>query len=515
MADWREAGIQIIASIIGTGLIVGIVTGIITEINRPHIDISINDNKDFDYTNNKTTFINTFTNIGNSPASDVRLTMYYSDWNISNYYVDQTSENLSLTFSKENPNTLVAYIPRFTNGAVITINTIINDEIRKESVYKPYSPDPRNIVYDTSSSIIATYNEGSDNYNVEVNTYTVFFIYAIIAVASFTVALKFKKISELIEDKINKNNQLKFVFQIYQDLITVKNNFTNDHQSVKYISTKKWQSAPSELKLQIFNSFDDYISIDKFYKELEKRNNRISESDFSSNYIVNNNKECANLANKSLTQINWTKYDLKKNYSDRILAIPLIIVGSLFILYIAEGIPWSLYENYVYITLGSLESSPDIELLGYSIPYNNILVGIAFFVTLSLTIIIRSIFSMLIAIQIEKISKVQQKDTAYDNEMLDSISATKYTKKRIFLISLLVVGFPTHFIMEILEEPIRTLNNELYYAHLYNLINVYDMTNPLTYPLTYILLDLTRMTILVWIIAKLHFKKIKKIYSNL
>jgi hypothetical protein len=119
---------------------------------------------------------------------------------------------------------------------------------------------------------------------------------------------------------------------------------------------------------------------------------------------------------------------------------------------------------------------------------------------------------MLIAIQIEKISKVQQKDTAYDNEMVDSISATKYTKKRIFLISLLVVGFPTHFIMEILEENIRTLNDELYYAYLYNLINVYDMTNLLTYPLTYILLDLTMMTILVWIIAKLLFNKVKKIF---
>jgi hypothetical protein len=243
VVDWRESGIQIIASIIASGLIVGILTGIMTEINRPNIKISIDDISN--HTTETQTFINTFTNIGNSPASNVRLTMNYPGLKIINYDVEQTSENLSLTFSKENPNTLAAYIPRFTNGAIITINITIDGIVPKE---KAYDPDPYSGAGNQSFSIIATYDEGIDRYNIginnyRINAYNVFFIYAIIAVAAFTIALKYKKISELIGKRINKSNQSKFVFQIYQDIITVKSNFTKDHQSVKYIPTEKWKSC--------------------------------------------------------------------------------------------------------------------------------------------------------------------------------------------------------------------------------------------------------------------------------
>jgi hypothetical protein len=265
---------------------------------------------------------------------------------------------------------------------------------------------------------------------------------------------------------------------------------------------------PPELKFQTFNSFDDYIMIDKFYKELEKRNNRISETEISANYIVNSNNECANLANKSLNEIDWTKYDLKKTYMDRILAIPLIILGSLFVLYICEGIPFYFLSTYIHNRLA--EQSTDVFAV---IPSDFILLLIGI---ISITIIVRSISSMLIVIQIEKISTFQQNDIAYNNDLLDSISIAKY-KKKIFLISLLIIGVPTSVIMEqLLGHIISTLNFELY-VDWNDLFQVHDLlTNPLAdYPLTYILLEIGRMTILVWIITKLHFKRVRKIFSDL
>ena len=243
MVDWRESGIQIIASLIGSGLVAGLITGIITEINKPHIDISV---QDYDYSLNipQGTFINTFTNTGNSPASNVRLTMYYPEYKINDTTLEYSSENVSLNFSNEYPSILSVSIPRFTNGAIITINTITNFPYSKDMGYNP--PNKTAIPF----SIIATYDEGSDKYNTEDKTYNIFFIYAIIAIAAFAIALKYKKISELIGNNINNNNQSKFVFQIYKDILAVKNFLLMINNQLNIFLLKNGSLVPQNLNFK-------------------------------------------------------------------------------------------------------------------------------------------------------------------------------------------------------------------------------------------------------------------------
>ena len=254
------------------------------------------------------------------------------------------------------------------------------------------------------------------------------------------------------------------------------------------------------------NSFDDYIKVEKFYRELETRNIKISETDISINQVLNSNRECLKFANISLTEINWRKYDLKKVYVDRMLALPWIILGSLFILYVCESIPFYFLHNYEF-------NRTDIQpsnILIYGIPLNVLLLGITYIITISIVIIIRSLSSMLIVRQIEKMSLSEHNNIVYDKDQLGEIFGA-YKKKKLFLISLLITGIPTIIIMNQIQEIISTLNYE-FSNYSYDLLKVYQITNPLTsYPLTYILLDIGRMTILVWIITKFYSKRLKKI----
>ena len=171
MVDWSQSGIQIIASIIGSGLIATALTGLVSEINRPHIDISVQEDLTSPYyyeSNFTTTFINT----GKTSASNVRLTLNYPEAEINNYTINQESENTSLVLSSKNPHILEAYIPRFSSGAVNRIATTISGDWDAEDLY--------NTGFDPSS-ITATYDEGSDIYPPTGYRYAiqVFFIYTV------------------------------------------------------------------------------------------------------------------------------------------------------------------------------------------------------------------------------------------------------------------------------------------------------------------------------------------------
>jgi hypothetical protein len=93
MAEWGCNNGQIVASLIGSGLIVTALTSWISDTSKPHINILI---EPYDQ-NNATKIRHIFVNYGRSPTTHVRTTMSYLGANITN---NSTEARTSLSTEK-------------------------------------------------------------------------------------------------------------------------------------------------------------------------------------------------------------------------------------------------------------------------------------------------------------------------------------------------------------------------------------------------------------------------------
>jgi hypothetical protein len=143
VSDWKQSLPQIIAAIIGSGLIVSAFSTISSLIFKPLIDIFVlpSNFKSMNYTI-------IFRNIGYGPATHLRLTMAYPGAEILRTTVDQEDENMTFKYEKTSAGTSVAaFVPRLASGAIISISNGIS------------KVSPPHYVY----SIIATYDQGSSD----------------------------------------------------------------------------------------------------------------------------------------------------------------------------------------------------------------------------------------------------------------------------------------------------------------------------------------------------------------
>ena len=182
--------------------------------------------------------------------------------------------------------------------------------------------------------------------------------------------------------------------------------------------------------------------------EIGNRSLRLLGKEISEHDLIAVNKECAQLAHKALTDIDWIKFGLKKTNLDLVLAVPAIILGALFILYICEGIPSVLYSAWYNETpvdfLG--ESPPPSPIPGVNMAV--FVQGTVFIATFIIIIAARSVFSMLISILINKISYFPLNDITHAAHQLYPVPTGRYRMKRLLLISILVMGIPL-FVIEL------------------------------------------------------------------
>lgn len=210
MAEWGCNNGQIVASLIGSGLIVTALTSWISDTSKPHINILI---EPYDQ-NNATKIRHIFVNYGRSPATHVRTTMSYLGANITNNSTEYKSENVTLDrencsiIAKQNCSSLVGYLPRLAAGAIIVINASIDKPVHLEDF-------PR-------YAVVATYDQGSNTYqpypsvNYQYSPYNIqlLILLSILAAVFYAIALWHKEIKQA-------RNHRKFVYHVLQDVSTV------------------------------------------------------------------------------------------------------------------------------------------------------------------------------------------------------------------------------------------------------------------------------------------------------
>jgi hypothetical protein len=304
VADWRQSLPQIIAALIGSSLIVTALSTINTFFFKPIINISVDPHSAYINLQNMTYTIS-LKNIGYTPATHLRLTMSYPEAeiirNIPNY------ENENMTVKRESlTSSVVAFLPRLTPGASISIDTNITRKSTHSFVVASPLADYSNNIRDYSYShnqpysIVATYDQGSSEYRpppslVSFGVYYPFnteilqpLILILLAVLSFAIALKHKR-----------RAKSKFASDILTDIIKVRNELIdNNHKSAPsgiILRLHAWQSN-IDSERQIVSDYGDYQKIDDFYTAVGSRNCYLLQNQVSSDILDILNKECVNKA---------------------------------------------------------------------------------------------------------------------------------------------------------------------------------------------------------------------------
>jgi len=366
MVDWGGSSLQIVVAIIGSGLIVTGLTSLNSIVNNPlvHIDVEVKARFHGDNVTNEpspnqynvttlprgnyTTYIISLENNGNSPATDVRLTMTYPDAKIINF--KPVLENENITFINQTSDSVAAEMPRLSAGTVVTVENTISGNLNltgniyadPDNAKNDFKLPIDNWVYLHSKpfSITVTHEEGAETYRPPdtspISRYTSgffniellkFYLPIVIAVLLFGIAFRGKRKSMSVSAS-----------DILKDIESVENHLQDDNSSA-ILSFKK--DSPEGQKIRIFETYYEYDKVDDFYTGLNERESAISkaylsnDSDNIHRILNEQNKRCLSLATSAHSSINWKKFYI----FDLILFIPAILLGSSFISFICEGVP--------------------------------------------------------------------------------------------------------------------------------------------------------------------------------
>jgi hypothetical protein len=362
MVDWRQSLPQIIAAIIGSSLIATALSTINSSIFKPTIEISVHPvsvhpDQDLLLPQNISYRI-ALKNVGYSPATHLRLTMSYPGANIIRYTRHHEDENMTLTTEKLT-SSVVAFLPRLTSGSSISIDiNISRRSIEQLSNYaaRPlgdYSDNPTLYQYAHMEpySVIATYDQGSSAYSPSsfesgIGFANLYFnmdilktlILILLAFLFFAIPLRHKR-----------RSRSKFASDVLKDITNVRNELeykANNDPSATILRLHTWHSN-TDTELQIINDYKDYQKINDFYTLVKTRNDKLLQNPSSDYELKKLNENCVNQATIAYTEINWRKF----HRLDLVLIIPLVILSSLFITYICEGIPLFLFYDRSFVLL--------------------------------------------------------------------------------------------------------------------------------------------------------------------
>lgn len=293
MIDWKQSLPTIIAAIIGSGLIVTAFSTISSAIFKPLIDVNVKQilsGRHF----NVTTYTISLRNIGNAPATHLRLTMYYPGAKILPTIEHQVDENM--TIKNQTGTSVVAFLPRLTPNAIVSIdtsiwrniNTEILDSIDTEKCLKEYpylartndtewrlnclsltegaapfvdySTNQSSYIYphDSPYSIVATYDQGIYDYTPPSRYLPIFDIFSELYIfPPILIALAFLGFGIALRHKTRSRS--KFASDILTDVMKVRNELDNDKGDPSGIILRlhAWQSnADNERK--VVSDYRDY-----------------------------------------------------------------------------------------------------------------------------------------------------------------------------------------------------------------------------------------------------------------
>jgi hypothetical protein len=400
--------------------------------------------------------------------------MSYPHANITNNSTEYRNENVTINredcniAAKENCSSVVAYLPRLTAGAIIIINASINQTVDLHDYVSKYP-------------IIATYDRGSNTYHPYLslfyqynpNNIQLIILLSTLAAVFYAIALWHKKIKQARNARSHRN----FVYHVIRDILAVYTDLTNNTLSAKILSFNTWESETVDVKHQIFDDYKDYKKIEEFYSELSIRDRYLSEQDINDGAIKIYNNRCRDLCTNIFTNMNWSKFRFENILTmDYILAIPFFILGSFFITFVCEGIPYSLWgftnQDLLTFTFVFIARS-----------------AAAFFISM---LILRKFHTLP-----SKEIKSTLKETKDTKEPLDYILSYSYSKWKLLVFSIIIMGFPSSFF----GFPIIILTQ---FSSSPRLLSEADFINSIiVLTLLNVVFDIARMFILTFIVSKL------------
>jgi hypothetical protein len=285
-------------------------------------------------------------NLGNTPATEVRVTYALLDDRLreEDNYIDAhnplvfSQENFTTIF--EHPKRVIWEIPRLAAGSTFFMNVNVTqnftgslmpdqlferfpgqfskeltsrgNELEAFQVLESfYSPNYYISVAADHGTTLRDF--GSFTNSEELNEQLLSDINAAIfanapliflSVVSVLIIL-IPQISIVIKHRRVKNEQAKMVSAVHSEIKMVHDAVEEDMSSKKIFPCKVWHSAPSDLKRQTFDNYDDYTSINNFYEELEIRDSLLTAK---SEAFRIDNKELLQISDDILRKINWVKY---------------------------------------------------------------------------------------------------------------------------------------------------------------------------------------------------------------
>jgi hypothetical protein len=429
VANIGKSRIDIIIAIIGSSLIVTLLTAGVSFFTKPHIDIRFWwDTSD---KTNTTKFTNIFTNTGYSPVTHVRLTISYPGAKIISTKLEYNNENVTLPKNQTQSSVVYLYVPRLTAGGSIRVNTTIDTSKTGVSNFSQVSEFSFNLTTPPKQpySVSATYDQGSDTYNTLAlydPRYSPFnpeiisvLLVPVLAYLSFAIIFRRRR-----------KHSGKLFTKVLKDIIMVKI-LKQKNLPILLLDTNV------NIDPHIFSNFEAYKRVKDFYSKLKWRESYILNNESPDDQILTEyNEECISYANNAYLSIKWMDY-----YKfDWVIGLPLIVLGSFFITFTCDSIP--------YFFLWSRNIDDYILLLLLSFNFRSI----------AAVFIIRKIVKISNDICIEGLSLRRKVKKDEDKTLHISYNFA-------FLISYAIMGISSFFVLDITSYfiPIEQyINNFLY-----------------------------------------------------
>jgi len=384
---WKENSFQLITTIIGSGLLIFVITSIAAELNKPLVGLVIDDKSitaKEDRSRSSVFMIHTF-NLGKSAATGLWLAIVAAERDESGFlglntdsnYVNITrfepiisTENMS---KKKEGLGWTVYMPNLSPGTSIAIaayvdDTIPPDERTLDGYQQSYVNEENSLLLYASVSydqgaVVSSNVEGSPIFiggsifhglisGSVPSTYISMIGASALSVIAFGVAIRFKKIKEIRERRALDA----LATTMFGEVIVVKEELAKKPLSKKYIPYYLSNDVAS--MYQIFDNYEDYSLVKGFYDSLDERRTYFSSLSPNTEMVRDLNRICFEKANAVLSLGIWTRYrQSKKIRLDLVFALPAIVISSIFIYYVGESLPAFLFYSRLQPIINDLLSS--------------------------------------------------------------------------------------------------------------------------------------------------------------
>lgn len=379
MVEWKGIGLQLVLAILGSSLVASVISNISSSINQtinqPEITISpitygpsIPLEQSLPYRlppaeNQETNYTTAVMNEGRAPATDVKISFYYQAADITNFDITYGNES-SIEPEGDSSETKIVYLDRLGPGEKIVMDYTLSYTLSDASSFSFIADDlsPHRV-----PSIAVSYDQGYKE-NEVLNPYPFSIQPLIIALVAAIILLMIIVVPKKLKQIKDKKDRRQFVVGIEKEIREAESTIGNDPKII--LSNKLWYSKDDETRREIFNNHEDYRKIDEFYNTIKQRDITFRSNNIGNNALKEFNKKCVDLANIA-RDIAWTRYYISEHqYSvnQPILIVPILILGSLLITYVCEGLPFYFFTyGYGYEDPSALSFTFLISLITRSI----------------------------------------------------------------------------------------------------------------------------------------------------